>query len=146
MPASLKGKVLSISWLTTREAVAVTDEAIYLIEVTRDPEPELLVTAPRQVSGLTGENLIVNLELEPVYGFEGAVEVEVELENLSLREGTVNLRSMCPVNYTIQLPLRFEGSRQARISLHDSGRSAAEATLIVNATPPKKERDGGIGG
>lgn len=42
---------------------------------------------------------------------------------------------MRPVNYTVRLPLAFEGSRQARISILKSGETVAARGLTLNAIP-----------
>jgi hypothetical protein len=139
LPTSMPDAVKAIAWADEKTAIVVTSKAVYRLVETSFPQPRLEVTMPKTMEVFAGSARKVQLEVRPLNGMSGEVELYLTSSNpqIILQQTGIRLQlsPMCTSKAEVDVnipPETPEGSGSVTVSYKGSNL----ATLLVSVKRP----------
>ena len=112
LPTALPEDVVAVAWVDGRAALAATPKAVYRLVETFFPDPRLEVVAPRPLEVFTGTSRRIAVEVRPLNGMSGDVELHLSTTNpqIVLQQRSLNLKlsPMCTARAEIGVSIPAE--------------------------------------
>jgi len=145
LPVALPDAVLAVAWVDDGTGLAVTPKAVYRLVETYFPEPRLEVVAPKSLEVFTGTSRRIAVEVRPLNGMSGDVELFPTSTNPYIIPQQASLRlklsPMCTVKAEIAVsipPESPEGTGSITISYKGSNLTSISIALKKPGQQPQE--------